>query len=150
MPSDNREWKQSGAGERVNRSISVVASSSILVPGKGKAPPFGKVVSVSFLLDTSSELLFENSFVNVLSSTTQVMSRELGFESVSMFVEFMLFMSTLPTLDNIEPAAGLPASWMGTLPSWGSTRAHSLTPQAQVAVVVIWSGSSGWARPPGQ
>lgn len=68
MPSDNREWKQSGAGERVNRSISVVAASSILVPRKGKAPPFGKVVSVSFLLDTSSELSFENSFLDVLSS----------------------------------------------------------------------------------
>lgn len=117
MPSDSREWKQSGAGEGVNRSISVAAAPSLLVPGKGKAPPFGKVVSMSFLLDTSSELSFENSFLNVLSSTTQLISRELGFESMSLFVEFMLFMSTLPTLDNIEPAAGLPTSWMGTLPS---------------------------------
>lgn len=68
MPSDHREWKQSGAGEGVNRGISVAAAPSPLVPGKGKAPPFGKVVSVSFLLDTSSELSFENSFLNVLSS----------------------------------------------------------------------------------
>lgn len=54
--------------ERESTGASLATAPSLLVPGKGKAPPFGKVVSMLLLLDTSSELSFENSFLDVLSS----------------------------------------------------------------------------------